>query len=173
MSNPFRTRTKGYNKIPKELNEMHWISSNAYRIFIYFCSFDECFVSYKQIQKTQGITSRTISKAIKELLDNNMISYVKGYSLPGNSKANRYQILDTIHWRKYSDVLNTATRESTLTPLENVQRDPLEKVKATNQLNNNKGNPKQNTSINNDSSNKEQSNRWYKSIDEIKKTKGK
>jgi hypothetical protein len=134
MGNPFRKRDKGYNKIPMELTNLPELSNSAFRVFVYMCSFDTCFASYKEIQRATGLTSHTISKAITELVDRKMIQYDKGYWNSTKSKSNKYVLLDTEHWllSRQTTVKNTAIT------LEKIQSAPLEKLQYTNKENTNK-----------------------------------
>lgn len=87
---------RNFTQVPNSLIRCPEVSIYAVRIFLVIASYNPSFPSYSQIQKVSGIKHRkTISNAIRELVDRKIIQYLQG---DRNGQSNSYKILPEELW---------------------------------------------------------------------------
>lgn len=86
---------KNFTLVPNKLCRAANISPAAKAVFLLLASYNPSFPSYAHIKTITGLSSKTISKAIKQLKEARMITSTRGNQRNG---PNKYQILDESLW---------------------------------------------------------------------------
>lgn len=104
------TEYKRFAKIPDFIAENPNISSLILKVYVYLKMLDPCYPSISKIVEKTGLSSSTVKRSIKWLLENNVIDYEKGDS----RRSNRYYFteipLDTCDRRDELSEISGATQ---------------------------------------------------------------
>ena len=90
-------KTRGFTKIDNELIRCPGIGYTPFRLIAFLKSFSEgrCYPSRRVITRDTGMSDATISKALSELQQYNMLSYIRG----SDQRSNRYTIKPEDEWK--------------------------------------------------------------------------
>jgi len=84
-------KTRRFALVPINIITDPNIPLSAFRIYVYLRLFNPCTLGYTQISSQAGLSRTTISKAIKWLVENNLIEYSRGDHL---LSSNEYFFID-------------------------------------------------------------------------------
>lgn len=88
--------TSNFTQIPNDLIRTDRLSVKSKMLLFIIMSYNPSFPSYAKLRQITGFGKSTISNALKELVDSNVIKYNKGSNVAGRS--NLYTILDSSEW---------------------------------------------------------------------------